>query len=146
MLGMEEGPTVDVEEFDQVVGRAIGDVEVVEEKEDAEVIREIAAPIIKLTNGILLNAIKAGASDIQIEPYENSVRVRYRIDGECRVIMNLPAKIKAALTSRIKIMARLDISERRLPQDGRIKLKLGKKKRWISASRLFRVFSAKEPT
>ncbi|MEK6582874.1 MAG: type IV-A pilus assembly ATPase PilB [Nitrospirota bacterium] len=128
MLGMEEGPTVDVEEFDQVVGRAIGDVEVVEEKEDAEVIREIAAPIIKLTNGILLNAINAGASDIQIEPYENSVRVRYRIDGECRVIMNLPAKIKAALTSRIKIMARLDISERRLPQDGRIKLKLGKKK------------------
>ena len=128
MLGADEGPTVDVEEFDQVVGRAIGDVEVVEEKEDAEVIREVAAPIIKLTNGILLNAIKAGASDIQIEPYENSVRVRYRIDGECRVIMNLPAKIKAALTSRIKIMARLDISEKRLPQDGRIKLKLGKKK------------------
>ena len=128
MLGADEGPTVDVEEFDQVVGRAIGDVEVVEEKEDAEVIREVAAPIIKLTNGILLNAIRAGASDIQIEPYENSVRVRYRIDGECRVIMNLPAKIKAALTSRIKIMARLDISEKRLPQDGRIKLKLGKKK------------------
>ncbi|TAL23040.1 MAG: type IV-A pilus assembly ATPase PilB [Nitrospirae bacterium] len=128
MLGADEGPTVDVEEFDAVVGKAIGDVEVVEEKEDAEVIREVAAPIIKLTNGILLNAIKAGASDIQIEPYENSVRVRYRIDGECRVIMNLPAKIKAALTSRIKIMARLDISEKRLPQDGRIKLKLGKKK------------------
>jgi len=124
----EETPTVDVDEFDAVVGKAIGEVEVVEEQEDAEVIREVAAPIIKLTNGILLNAIKAGASDIQIEPYETSVRVRYRIDGECRVIMNLPAKIKAALTSRIKIMARLDISERRLPQDGRIKLKLGKKK------------------
>ncbi|MBI4690974.1 MAG: type IV-A pilus assembly ATPase PilB [Nitrospirae bacterium] len=126
--GSEEGTTVDVEEFDEVVGKALGDVEVVDEREDAEEIKEVAAPIIKLTNGILLNAIKAGASDVQIEPYENSVRVRYRIDGECRVIMNLPAKIKSALTSRLKIMARLDISERRLPQDGRIKLKLGKKK------------------
>ncbi len=128
MFGAEEGPTVDVEEFDQVVGKALGDVEIVEEREDAEVIREVAAPIIKLTNGILLNGIKAGASDIHVEPYENSVRVRYRVDGECRVIMNLPAKIKSALTSRLKIMARLDIAERRLPQDGRIKLKLGKKR------------------
>jgi type IV pilus assembly protein PilB len=128
MGGADEGPTVDVEEFDEVVGKALDDVEVVEEQEDAEVIREVEAPIIKLTNGILLNAIKANASDIQIESYENSVRVRYRIDGECRVIMNLPARIKNALTSRLKIMARLDISERRLPQDGRIKLKLGKKR------------------
>ncbi len=128
MFGMEEGPTIDVEEFDEVVGKALGEVEVIEEKEDVEIIKEVAAPIIKLTNGILLNAIKAGASDIKVEPYENSVRVRYRIDGDCRVIMNLPAKIKNALTSRLKIMARLDISERRLPQDGRIKLKLGKKK------------------
>jgi len=127
-FGMEEGPTVDVDEFDQVVGKAIGDVEVIEDKEDAETIREVAAPIIKLANGILLNAVKAGASDIHVEPYENSMRIRYRIDGECRVVMNLPAKIKNALTSRLKIMARLDISERRLPQDGRIKLKLGKKR------------------
>jgi type IV pilus assembly protein PilB len=127
-FGTDEGPTVDVDEFDQVVGKAISDVEVVEDREDAEVVREVAAPIIKLANGILLNAVKAGASDIHVEPYENSVRVRYRVDGECRVVMNLPAKIKAALTSRLKIMARLDISEKRLPQDGRIKLKLGKKR------------------
>ncbi|MCG2813270.1 MAG: Flp pilus assembly complex ATPase component TadA, partial [Thermodesulfovibrionales bacterium] len=123
-----EGPTVDVDEFDRIVGNAIGDVEVIEDKGDAEVIREVAAPIIKLANGILLNAVKAGCSDIHVEPYENSVRVRYRVDGECRVVMNLPAKIKNALTSRLKIMARLDISEKRLPQDGRIKLKLGKKR------------------
>ncbi|MDP3261171.1 MAG: type IV-A pilus assembly ATPase PilB [Thermodesulfovibrionales bacterium] len=127
-FGADEGPTVDVDEFDQVVGNALGDVEVIEDKGDAEVIREIAAPIIKLANGILLNAVKAGASDIHVEPYENSVRVRYRVDGECRIVMNLPAKIKNALTSRLKIMARLDISEKRLPQDGRIKLKLGKKR------------------
>src|SRR3989339_274372 len=127
-FGADEGPTVDVDEFDQVVGNALGDVEVIEDKGDSEVIREIAAPIIKLANGILLNAVKAGASDIHVEPYENSVRVRYRVDGECRIVMNLPAKIKNALTSRLKIMARLDISEKRLPQDGRIKLKLGKKR------------------
>jgi len=127
-FGMDEGPTVDVDEFDQVVGKAIGDIEVIEDKEDAETIREVAAPIIKLANGILLNAVKAGASDIHVEPYENSMRIRYRVDGECRVVMNLPAKIKNALTSRLKIMARLDISEKRLPQDGRIKLKLGKKR------------------
>ena len=127
-FGADEGTTVDVDEFDQVVGKAIGDVEVIEDKGDAEVIREDAAPIIKLANGILLNAVKAGASDIHVEPYENSVRVRYRVDGECRIVMNLPAKIKDALTSRLKIMARLDISEKRLPQDGRIKLKLGKKR------------------
>ena len=127
-FGADEGPTVDVDEFDQVVGNALGDVEVIEDKGDAEVIREVAAPIIKLANGILLNAVKAGASDIHVEPYENSIRVRYRVDGECRIVMNLPAKIKNALTSRLKIMARLDISEKRLPQDGRIKLKLGKKR------------------
>ena len=127
-FGADEGPTVDVDEFDQVVGNALGDVEVIEDKGDAEVIREVAAPIIKLANGILLNAVKVGASDIHVEPYENSVRVRYRVDGECRIVMNLPAKIKNALTSRLKIMARLDISEKRLPQDGRIKLKLGKKR------------------
>ena len=127
-FGADEGPMVDVDEFDQVVGNALGDVEVIEDKGDAEVIREVAAPIIKLANGILLNAVKVGASDIHVEPYENSIRVRYRVDGECRIVMNLPAKIKNALTSRLKIMARLDISEKRLPQDGRIKLKLGKKR------------------
>jgi type IV pilus assembly protein PilB len=75
---------------------------------------------------ILLNAIKKGASDIHIEPYEKKYRVRYRIDGVLHEEMQPPIKLKAAISSRLKIMSQLDIAERRLPQDGRIKLKLGK--------------------
>ena len=86
------------------------------------------APVIKLCNVILVTAIKKGASDIHIEPYEKSFRVRYRIDGVLYEEQPLPLKLKAAITSRIKIMSQLDIAERRLPQDGRIKLKLGKDK------------------
>jgi type IV pilus assembly protein PilB len=86
------------------------------------------APVIKLCNVILLNAIKKRASDIHIEPYEKAFRVRYRVDGVLYEEQPLPLKLKAAVTSRIKIMSNLDISERRLPQDGRIKLKLGKEK------------------
>ena len=87
------------------------------------------APVIKLCNVILLNAIKKRASDIHIEPYEKYFRVRYRIDGVLYEEQPpLPLKLKNAVTSRVKIMASLDISERRLPQDGRIKLKLGKDK------------------
>ena len=82
----------------------------------------------KLVNGILINAIKERASDVHIEPYETSLRVRQRVDGVMYTVMNLPVKIKSAVTSRLKIMASLDIAERRLPQDGRIKLKLGKKR------------------
>ena len=84
------------------------------------------APVVRLVNMILLNAIKKGASDIHIEPYEKKLRVRYRIDGVLTEEMTPPLKLKNAITSRIKIMASLDIAERRLPQDGRIKLKLGK--------------------
>ena len=83
------------------------------------------APVVKLVNMILLNAIKKGASDIHIEPYEKNFRVRYRIDGVLHVEMTPPLKMKNAIASRIKIMSQLDIAERRLPQDGRIKLKLG---------------------
>jgi type IV pilus assembly protein PilB len=86
------------------------------------------APVIKLVNVVLLNAIKKRASDIHVEPYEKSFRVRYRIDGVLYEEMALPLKLKNAVTSRIKIMSQLDISERRLPQDGRIKLKIGKGK------------------
>ncbi len=86
------------------------------------------APVVKLCNVILLNAVKKGASDIHIEPYEKSYRVRYRVDGVLQEEMTPPLRLKAALTSRIKIMAHLDIAERRLPQDGRIKLKLGQGK------------------
>jgi type IV pilus assembly protein PilB len=85
-----------------------------------------AAPVVRLCNAILLNAIKKGASDIHIEPYEKNLRVRYRIDGVLHQEMTPPVLLKNAIASRIKIMASLDIAERRLPQDGRIKLKLGK--------------------
>ena len=81
------------------------------------------APVVKLVNLILVDAIKKMASDIHIEPYEKSFRVRYRIDGVLYEVMKPPMKLKNALISRIKIMSRLDIAERRLPQDGRIKLK-----------------------
>jgi type IV pilus assembly protein PilB len=83
------------------------------------------APVVKLVNMILLNAIKKGASDIHIEPYEKKFRVRYRIDGVLHEEMTPPIKMKNAISSRVKIMSQLDIAERRLPQDGRIKLKLG---------------------
>ncbi|HVO60154.1 MAG TPA: type IV-A pilus assembly ATPase PilB [Terriglobales bacterium] len=89
------------------------------------------APIVKLVNLILTDAVKRGASDIHIEPYEKEFRVRFRIDGVLQSIMSPPLKLKDAITSRIKIMSKLDISEKRLPQDGRIMLKMniaGKKK------------------
>ena len=84
------------------------------------------APVVRLVNMMLLNAIKKGASDIHIEPYEKKLRVRYRIDGVLAEEMTPPLKLKNAIVSRLKIMSQLDIAERRLPQDGRIKLKLGK--------------------
>lgn len=83
------------------------------------------APVVKLVNLILTDAIKKRASDIHIEPYERVFRVRYRIDGVLYEVMKPPMKLKNAITSRVKIMAELDIAERRLPQDGRIKIKLG---------------------
>lgn len=82
------------------------------------------APIVKLVNIILTDAVKKGASDIHIEPYEKEYRVRFRIDGVLQNIMSPPMKLKDAITSRIKIMAKMDISEKRLPQDGRIMLKM----------------------
>jgi type IV pilus assembly protein PilB len=86
------------------------------------------APVVRLCNAVLLNAIKKRASDIHIEPYEKQMRVRYRIDGVLHEEMHPPLKLKNAISSRFKIMSSLDIAERRLPQDGRIKLKLGKGK------------------
>ena len=86
------------------------------------------APVVKLVNLILTDAIKKEASDIHVEPYEKSFRVRYRIDGILYEVMKPPIKLRNAITSRLKIMSELDIAERRLPQDGRIKLKLGRGK------------------
>ena len=104
------------------------DLEVLEEEEDLDIaaLADSAeeAPVVKLVNLILTDAIKRGASDIHIEPYEKEFRVRFRIDGTLYEIMNPPLKLKDAITSRMKILAKLDISEKRLPQDGRIKLKM----------------------
>src|SRR5438094_1852550 len=104
------------------------DLEVLEEDEELDIaaLAEGAeeAPVVKLCNLILSDAIKRGASDIHVEPYEKEFRVRFRVDGILYEIMNPPLKLKDAITSRLKILAKLDISEKRLPQDGRIKLKM----------------------
>ena len=104
-----------------------GDVEVLEELEEISV-EALAkqgeeAPVIRLVNVMLMSAIQKGASDIHIEPYEKEFRVRFRIDGILYNIMAPPMKFRDAITSRIKIMAKLDIAEKRLPQDGRIKIR-----------------------
>src|SRR6202011_4025947 len=104
------------------------DLEVLEDDEELDVaaLQEGAeeAPVVKLVNLIMTDAIKRGASDIHVEPYEKEYRVRFRVDGILYEIMNPPLKLKDAITSRLKILAKLDISEKRLPQDGRIKLKM----------------------
>ena len=104
-----------------------GDLEVLDEEEDLDLAaleeESEQAPVVKLVNIVLTDAIKRGASDIHIEPYEKEYRVRYRIDGILYEMMHPPLKLKEAITSRVKIMARLDIAEKRLPQDGRIKIK-----------------------
>ncbi|MFW5965873.1 MAG: type IV-A pilus assembly ATPase PilB [Persicimonas sp.] len=118
-------------DYDEILGDLdIDDVDYVEEDEDAVDVNDLAeatedAPVIRLVNLILVDAIKRGASDIHIEPYEKDFRVRFRVDGVLEEVMRPPAKLKAAITSRLKIMANLDIAERRLPQDGRIKLRMG---------------------
>jgi len=109
-----------------------GDVEVVEERDEEVSASVLAAaiddaPVVKLINGILTDAVKKGASDIHFECFEFEMRVRYRIDGALQEVMKPPMKLKAALISRFKIMSNLNIAERRVPQDGRIKLKIGKK-------------------
>jgi type IV pilus assembly protein PilB len=103
------------------------DLEVLDDEEelDLENIQQQSeeAPVVRLVNIILTDAIKRAASDIHIEPYEKEYRVRYRIDGILYEVMRPPLKLREAITSRVKIMARLDIAEKRLPQDGRIKIK-----------------------
>jgi len=124
--GIAIDDVVDIDDFDKLVHGAVDNVEVVEAQQNLEDSIDMEGPIIKIVNGILIKAIKLGASDIHFEPYERTFRVRYRIDGVMRRDMSLPIQIKNAMTSRLKIMARLDIAEKRLPQDGRIKLRLGK--------------------
>jgi len=117
--------------YDQVLNELGGEnLELVREQEDID-LRELEkateeAPVVRLVNALLTDAIKKRASDIHIEPYEKMLRVRFRIDGILYEIMQPPLRLKNAITSRIKVMASLDIAERRLPQDGRIKMKLGR--------------------
>lgn len=104
-------------------------VKVIEEPTDSYTIEELVksteeAPVIKLVNSLFVDAIKKGASDIHFEPYEQSFRVRFRMDGTLYEMMNLPLKFKAPVISRVKILSNLDIAEKRLPQDGRIKVRI----------------------
>ena len=108
------------------------DVEVVEDQEEEVSAAALSAavddaPVVKMLNAILMDAVKRGASDIHFECFEHDLRVRYRIDGALQEIMKPPKKMQAALVSRFKIMSQLNIAERRVPQDGRIKLKMGSK-------------------
>src|SRR5512134_2558688 len=119
-----EFATKALEEVSQVVG---DDVEVLEELEQIDVgaleKQGGEAPVIRLVNLMLISAIQKGASDIHIEPYEKEFRVRFRIDGILYNVMAPPMKFRDAITSRLKIMSKLDIAEKRLPQDGRIKIR-----------------------
>lgn len=113
----------DFDETDMEVMKEEAEVDIGDLKKAVE-----DAPVVKLVNYILTEAIKKKASDIHIEPYEKTFRVRYRVDGVLHEFMKPPMKLRNAIVSRIKIISSLDIAERRLPQDGRIKLKLGKDK------------------
>ncbi|MER2559744.1 MAG: type IV-A pilus assembly ATPase PilB [Myxococcaceae bacterium] len=121
----EKGPNLE-----DIISNMEDDVEVADDHDEGGNVEEMAkaaddAPVIKLVNLILKDAIGKRASDIHVEPYEKDFRVRFRIDGVMYEVMKPPMKLRNAITSRLKIMAQLDISERRLPQDGRIKIKLG---------------------
>jgi type IV pilus assembly protein PilB len=139
MAGIEKAYTVQApeENLDDIMASMDENVDVELQEEATEAsLAELEkgaeeAPIVKLVNLVLTDAVKKGASDIHIEPYEKEYRVRFRIDGLLQTIMTPPVKLKDPITSRIKIMAKLDISEKRLPQDGRIMMKMvlnGKKK------------------
>ncbi|MEI6814773.1 MAG: ATPase, T2SS/T4P/T4SS family [bacterium] len=123
------------------------ELEVMDPKEDEHNANALTAvddaPVVKLLNAILTDAVKRGASDIHFECFEADIRVRYRIDGELQEIMKPPKKMQAALVSRFKIMSSLNIAERRVPQDGRIKLKMGKKVIDFRVSTLPTIFGEK---
>src|SRR5256886_1870291 len=99
-----------------------------EEELDDKVTRDDVedAPIVRFVNKVLLDAIRRGASDIHFEPYEKIYRVRFRMDGVLKEIAKPPVQLSGKLSARLKVMSRLDIAERRVPQDGRIKMKLSK--------------------
>jgi len=133
--GTPGGPAVGMSALDMAT-KGLEELQSLEAGEDVEVLEELqeisaeqlakegeAAPVVRLVNVVLMSAIQKGASDIHIEPYEKELRIRYRIDGILYNIMNPPMKFRDAISSRVKIMSKLDIAEKRLPQDGRIKIR-----------------------
>ncbi|MBI5558884.1 MAG: type IV-A pilus assembly ATPase PilB [Deltaproteobacteria bacterium] len=125
----EEEDVTSIDDFGSLASEAAEDMAVEDDSgRGTEEFSASDAPIIKLVNGILIKAVKDGVSDIHIEPYEKTLQVRYRLDGSLYKSMSLPLSIKNALNSRIKILSSLDITERRVPQDGRIKMRIGKNK------------------
>ncbi|MBF0566020.1 MAG: type IV-A pilus assembly ATPase PilB [Nitrospirae bacterium] len=125
--GPQEKTTLDMGDINKLIGKVSQNISIIEQKDEKISLTAAGtAPIIQLVNGILMNAVSDRASDIHIEPWEKELHVRYRIDGVLKqAFPPFPDTVKNPLVSRIKIMARLDISERRLPQDGRIKIKYG---------------------
>ncbi len=125
--GITHADLVSLDSIDFEVGRT-EDVEVVEDNEeiDLSTLSRLSedAPVVRLVNVLLVDALRRGASDIHVEPYEKELRIRFRIDGVLYDVMHPPLKLRDALISRVKIMSKLDISEKRLPQDGRIKIKV----------------------
>ncbi len=125
--GITHADLVSLDSIDFDTGRA-EDVEVVEDNEeiDLSTLSRMSedAPVVRLVNVLLVDALRRGASDIHVEPYEKELRIRFRIDGVLYDVMHPPLKLRDALISRVKIMSKLDISEKRLPQDGRIKIKV----------------------
>jgi len=124
------------------------DLELVEEEEEDDNLsfaeaQDEDAPVVKLVNSLIADAVKRDASDIHIESFEKSIRVRFRIDGVLHEMMSPPYKMKGAIISRLKIMAELDIAEKRIPQDGRIKIRIGKKKIDLRVSTLPTIFGEK---
>jgi type IV pilus assembly protein PilB len=119
---------VSLDSIDFETGHADEDVEVLEDNEeiDLSTLSRLSedAPVVRLVNVLLVDALRRGASDIHVEPYEKELRIRFRIDGVLYDVMHPPLKLRDALISRVKIMSKLDISEKRLPQDGRIKIKV----------------------
>ena len=132
------------ETMQDVINSIQDEVEVIEQAdEDYESGGAEEAPVVKFVNTLIAEAVRRGASDIHIEPYEKKLRVRFRIDGVLYEMMSPPIKMKAAIISRIKIMAELDIAEKRLPQDGRIKIRLTKKTIDLRVSTLPTIFGEK---
>jgi type IV pilus assembly protein PilB len=134
--------------LNEIIKGMSSELEVVEEEEETPSEQDLQSqvqdkPLVKLVDGIIADAIRKGASDIHFESYEKRVRVRYRIDGSLQEMAPIPFKYRAAIISRIKIMADLDISERRLPQDGRIKVKLGERTIDLRVSVLPTIFGEK---